>query len=287
MILDEDYSIKKFNLYKAPDKEFFKLFKLLDELFRETEKDDPLPTNEFRLKNFKHKDPNFDEFWWFVWDKNNNVIGFSFLSVRTKISPSFDENKHVSYCQIRIKKEHRRKGIGLECLKEIIQTCKNFDFITTLQGSTHYESGFTFNEKLNGVLAMDSTTNRCKLSDVNWDLMKEWREQGQIRAKEENRQLQWFEKCPEELIEPFCNVYTETMNQQPLGEIETRAKITPESRRITEQEFDELDYIWTTVITREKDGAISGITDVTYIPSRSYRIEQELTGVKVEYREKD
>ena len=76
------------------------------------------------------------------------------------------------------------------------------------------------------------------------------------------------------------------MNEQPLGELETRAKITPEARRQTEDRYDELKFIWHIVISQERNDATSGVTDVTYNQSRSYRIEQELTGVKEEYRGK-
>ncbi|MBK5112316.1 MAG: GNAT family N-acetyltransferase [Candidatus Heimdallarchaeota archaeon] len=283
--MKKPYSIKEFDPITAEEQELFKLFELLDVTFREMEKDDPLPTNEFRLKNFRHKEPTFDDFWWLVWE-DNKVRGFCILTIRNQSNVSYEENKHVAYVQIRIQKDHRRNGLGLKLVKKVIQKSKEIGVIAALQNTTAYESGYAFSEKLNGILAMESTTNRCRFANIDWNLMEEWKKQGQVRSKKDERSLKWFEKCPEDIIEEFCNVYTETMNQQPLGEIETRAIITPESRRITEQEFAKLGYIWHSVITREKNGAISGITDMTYIPDRPYRIEQELTGVKNEYRGK-
>lgn len=73
------------------------------------------------------------------------------------------------------------------------------------------------------------------------------------------------------------------MNQQPFGELETRPLITPESRRVTEQKQTEMSHTWHSVITREKTGRISGLTDVIYIPSKPYKIVQELTGVREQY----
>ncbi|NHJ05558.1 MAG: GNAT family N-acetyltransferase [Candidatus Heimdallarchaeota archaeon] len=280
------YSIVEFDPIKATDDELLKLFEMFNILFREREKDEPLPSNEFRFKNFRHENPNFTDHW-FIAKQEDREIGFGILSARKEEAPNYEENKHVGYFQLRIISDFRRKGIGTDILKLIIKKAtEKHKEITTLQSSTIYESGFEFCEKLNGILAMESAENRCKFEEVDWDLMKEWTEQGQNRAKVEGRYLQWFDKCPEDIIEPFCNVYTETMNQQPLGELETKAKITPESRRKTEQMYDELNFIWHTVISREKNGAISGITDISYNPSRSHRIEQELTGVKEEYRGK-
>jgi ribosomal protein S18 acetylase RimI-like enzyme len=283
--LSQTNSIREFDPATASDEDMFKLSDLLDVLFRELEKDDPLPTKEYRSKAIRYNSPDFDEFWWLVWE-DKKVIGFSTLSIRNENSASYEENKHIAYFQIRIRNDRRREGIGTKLLKKIIQKSKEFSVVTTLQTSTAYKSGFKFNEKMNGVLAMEATESRCRLAEVDWNLMEEWRIQGQKRGKEEERTLRWFEKCPEEIIEEFCNVYTETMNQQPLGEIETRARITPESRRKTEKQFDELGYIWHGVISHESNGAISGITDVTFMTDRPYKIYQELTGVKIEYRGK-
>jgi RimJ/RimL family protein N-acetyltransferase len=283
--MKNEYKITEFYPTRATDEEYFKLFELLDNLFRELEKDDPLPTNEYRLKAFRFESPDFDEFWWLVWE-DDEVIGFSTLSIRNENSASYAENKHVAYFQIRIRSDHRRKGLGSKLLSLTILKSKEFGTVTTLQSSTAYKSGFEFNQKLNGILAMESSESRCKLADVNWKLMDDWRNQGQKRGKEEERTLRWFEECPEEILEEFCNVYTETMNQQPLGEIETQARITPESRRLREQQNKELGYIWHAVISQESNGAISGITDVTFIQDRPYKIYQELTGVKIEYRGK-
>ena len=280
-----NYRIERFDPLKASDEERFKVFDLLDIMFREKEKDEPLPTKVFRLKNFRHRNPQMDSHWWLVFIKEE-VIGFSILNLRTKESPSYEENKHVGYFQMRIGADYRRKGIGSELLKKMITKAKESEVITTLQNNTSYESGFAFCEKLNGVLGLESAENRCYLQKVDWEVMEEWSKKGQTLGEQEGRYLQWFDKCPEDIIEQFCEVYTETMNQQPLGELETRAKITPETRRKTEQDFNKLNYNWHTVITREKNGAISGVTDIVYAADRPHRIEQELTGVKMEYRGK-
>ena len=283
--MKENYIIETFDPLKATDQELFEVFNLLDILFREKEKDDPLPTKEFRLKNFRHKNPEIDSYWWLL-KYDERVIGFSILNVRNKDSPSYEKNKHIAYFQMRIQKEYRRNGLGLELLKKIMTKAKEFEAITTLQNNTSYESGFAFCTKLNGILCLESSENRCYIKDVDWALMLEWKEQGQIRAKQDGRSLLWFEKCPEDIIEEFCKVYTETMNEQPFGELESRPLITPETLRKSEEDFEKLNSTWHAVISREKNGAISGVTDIIFAANRAHRIEQELTGVKKEYRGK-
>lgn len=283
--LHEKYIIKEFDPKTAEDEELYKVFRCLDILFDEKETDDPKPSDDFRMKNFRIVSPMTTEYWWLVW-LNEQVIGYCVIYARTEKSPSYAESKHVAYLSIRIVKEHRRKGIGLEIMKRLVAKAKETEVVTTFQTNSSYDSGYAFSEKLNGILALESAENRCRISEIDWKIMKEWRDQGRKRGKEDGRTLQWFEVCPEEIIEEYCKVYTETMNQQPLGELEHKPNITPESRRVTEKNYKKLAYQWYTVIAREDNGKISGLTDVTYIPEQSYRLEQELTGVLVEFRGK-
>ena len=281
--MEEEYTIKEYNTCTCKDEILYKVFDFLDIIFREFEKDDPLPTEEYRMKGFRTKSPSNDDYNWLVW-KGDKVIGLAYLVVKNKNNASFEENKHVGFFDIRVLKDHRRKGIGTELFSTILQKAKEIGFVETLQNGTTRESGFKFNEHYNGILAMESVENRCYISEVNWDLMNDWVKQGRDKGKQEGRTLQWFEACPEDIVEDFCEVYTETMNQQPLGELETRPLITPESRRETEKLQEERGFNWHTIITREKNGKISGVTDVTYIPGMSHKIYQELTGVLKQYR---
>ena len=280
-IKQNDYNIETFNPITANEADFKKLFELLDDLFLEQEKDDPLPSKEFRLKNFKRQNPEFNLFWWLVWNTNKEVIGFSLLSMRTKEATNYEENKHIAFFQYRIKKEYRNQEISLAIINKVLKKLEEFEIITILQTNTSFEFDFELFDKLNGILALEGAENRCRLDNVDLKLMKEWKKQGEEKGKSESRYLQWFEDCPEDIIEEFCNVYTEALNQQPLGELEVKAKITPKSRRKSEQEIKELGYDWHTVITRENDGSISGITDIRFNHDRPYRIEQQLTGVKM------
>ncbi|NHJ84571.1 MAG: GNAT family N-acetyltransferase [Asgard group archaeon] len=277
------YVIKEFDPLTEKEDNLYKLFDCLDVLFLERNKDDPKPHNEYRLKNFRSESPYLKEICWMVW-LNDKVVGYAGITVKTKASPSYEDDKHIAFVNITLQKDHRRMGIGLELMKYIIAKAKEFGVITTFQVGASDESGFAFCEKLQGILAMESAENRLKFNEVNWDLMKEWRTRGQEKAKNDGRRLQWFDNCPEDIIDEYCKVYTETMNQQPFGELENKPIITPETRREQEKEFEKIGYTWQAVITREQDGIISGLTDTIFISGMPYRIFQELTGVLQQYR---
>ena len=112
--------------------------------------------------------------------------------------------------------------------------------------------------------------------------MKQWIDDGPKRAK--GVTLERFVDVSESDIEEYCIIYTETMNQQPFGELEGRARQTPESRRLSEERIRKREGKWTTLISREKDGPISGLTEIIFFPDKPTMLYQDLTGVKEEYR---
>ena len=60
--------------------------------------------------------------------------------------------------------------------------------------------------------------------------------------------------------------------------------VTPEKMRDFYERLELSGEVQHTVVTREPDGTISGITDITWAPYRSAFIEQRFTGVRPEAR---
>jgi GNAT superfamily N-acetyltransferase len=114
-------------------------------------------------------------------------------------------------------------------------------------------------------------------------MIESWAQAGPKRST--GTVLEIVQKIPDELLEEFCKVYTEVTNQQPLGELEVGAIVfTPESYRGMEDMFAKMNRTWITIIAKESDGKISGLTEMRYNPERKTMISQILTGVQQEYR---
>jgi len=93
-----------------------------------------------------------------------------------------------------------------------------------------------------------------------------------------------FEEVPEADLESYAALYTEVMNQQPMGEVAYRPRVTPESRRADEKRLRRQGIVWITLVTREPDGAFSGLTETAYHPEEPPHAHQMLTGVREAYR---
>ena len=166
-------------------------------------------------------------------------------------------------------------------IEEALQTVEKTGRTVIQTGTTH-DAGNAFCNHYDGILAMESAENRLQIKDIDWELLHEWKNNGPKRAR--GVKLELFEVVPEDDIEEYVDLYTETMNQQPLGEIESRARVTPESRRLSEKRMKEKGVEWITLISREPDGKISGLTEILYTNDIPHQISQNLTGVKEEYR---
>jgi len=166
-------------------------------------------------------------------------------------------------------------------LKPLMETAKQLEK-TTIVAEADNPLGLEFCRRLRGEPVHEEVQFRLYMEDVDWQLVDQWLRRG--RTKHHDIRTEFFSECPEDDIEEFCRVYTEIINQRPTGEIEQELITTPESRRIEERNLKRRGIEWYTIITREHDGHISGLTDIMYNPEELHRVNQYFTGVLAKYR---
>jgi len=111
--------------------------------------------------------------------------------------------------------------------------------------------------------------------------MQSWCLDGQRKAP--GVTIETFHTVPEQDIERFARIYSDLYNLSFLDDASQHFKETPASRRKREAFLGEY-YMWTTKITREIDGEMSGVTEIFYPLDEPYHIIQELTAVLPAYR---
>jgi GNAT superfamily N-acetyltransferase len=281
------YYMEEFDPLTTSDEIFEKYFDFRDILFREEEPDDPFTPRSLRKDFMKNPSPYYKTFYWIIFsdmeDDRGTIIANASVTFTLANSPSYDTNKHVADCGISVHPNYRRNGIATKLLQVLLNKISEYDDkISVIQTGTSLESGHQFCQKLKGIEAIKGAENRLRLVDVDWEMIKQWKKEGSLRATDVI--IESFEDVPENDIQEYVEIYTETMNQQPMGEIETRAKVTPESRRENEKRLADRGLKWFTKITREPDGRISGLTEIFYHSDMAYKAFQNLTGVKEVYR---
>ncbi len=278
-----DYRIIEFNPSSASDFEWGKFFVIREKLHYEHTPDDPFDDHLVLRKKMSYDNPYSDEKRWLVLLNNEeeSVIGYAYLHAILKAAPDYEDNKHIAWAYIIVDKEFRRNGIGTDLIRFLVPKLKEYKR-STIQAWNEYESGKEFSKNYNGKLAIRSYENRLKLNLVDWDKMNEWVKDGKWRSP--GVKIMTFEEVPEDIIEEYVRVFTETANQAPLEDLEGQEILTPELRRHQEAKERNAGTVWMTKISIETDGRISGLTEILYNPRESHVIYQELTGVKKEYR---
>jgi GNAT superfamily N-acetyltransferase len=287
MMTSGDLRIVEFDTHKASDELYNMYFELTEKLGEEKRPGEAPPPRTLLRRIMTTKIPEVKRFWWLVLKKEiekEKAIGIARIGFSTKKDPAYQDNKHNADIRLDVDKEYRERGIGSKALKVLIEKAKEDKHVDTILVDVNLDSGHKFCKKLGGDVALEAAENRLHINEVNWSMIEQWKNEGDVTSEQEGITIHSFTDCPEDILAEYVNLYTETINQQPLGEIDVEMRVTPESRRMQEEQLKQQGLKWYTKITREKDGRISGLTEFLQIPEMPERIMQLLTGVKQEYR---
>ncbi len=198
-------------------------------------------------------------------------------------SASHGTNAHLAWVGVDLLRAHRREGIGRRMLGEVVELARSHGR-TVLQGWCEEEDGKAFAAAVGAKVVQKRRQNRLRLDDVDWAMVEAWAKEGPARAP--GTKLRWFvNRIDDDVIEPYCRMYTGVFNQQPFDAAEHGEFVfTPEVFRDREARNAETGGRWLTAVTVEPNGDISGLTEMTHLPDTKWMIWQQLTGVRDDYR---
>ncbi len=276
------YTIKRFDPMSTSEALWRSFLALEEEKHYEEHPDDPVPSKEEKKRSLQFPSPRFTVKYWIATLKGKEeIIGSAYLSVYENHHPNYESNAHIAFSYLTTRKGYRRKGVAKALLKEIVIWLKH-NHRSVLQGGSQIESGKAFCSALGGKKAIVEEESRLKFKNIDWNMLSEWKSTGQVQAPDVT--LERFERIPEEDIEEFCELFSETLNLVPKEELEWEAKETPAVRRATEDRFAKLKTIRTTIISREKTGSLSGLTETFLFKDRPTILFQGLTGVSEKFQ---
>lgn len=282
----QEVQITDFNPQTATEAEWEQAHAYRDAIFQEANPDDPLPPREMRRKSMEmmSQHPHFSITVRNAQLHDGSVVGTLLAGFPKAESPNYEQQKIMAIVTIDVAKSHRRQGLGKRLLQTVVEECqKRGDHLVLLQGDAETPAGHAFAEHYGGTVAIVGKENRLYAADVDWDMIQQWHSEGPGRAP--GVTIETYQGPLENDMEAYSALYTEVFNQQPLGELEgTQTSYTPEVLRQNHDIAANRGDVWTTMVTREPDGAISGLTEIQYNPQRPHRIAQLLTGVQDQYR---
>ncbi len=275
------FSLVEFIPKEAPENQWETYFTLSEMIFREFNQKGRLPDRDVVRRLFSTPNPLYSVKRWMVFDEAKRAIALSSISYDTEISPDYESNMHVCQIYVVVVPWHRRKKIATNLLRHLVETARLMGK-ATIMAEVDNPPGLVFCKHLRGELVHEEVQYRLYMEEVDWQLIDQWLRRG--RTKHWDTKIEFFQECPDDDIDQFSRVYTEIINQRPTGEIEQELITTPESRRIEELNLKKRGIEWYTMISREHDGQISGLTDIMYNPEEPHRVNQYFTGVLARYR---
>ena len=280
-----EIELRLFDPFEATDEEWKSFHQFRYKRYPEVYPGDPVTADEIveQTLRFMREENHIETHTVHLKENPEEQIGLVRLSVLKESSPSYKDNSHI--CNIftfSLLTPFRGKGIGRQLLSTVLEFAKKHKK-SLIIGDASEADGKAFIKKIEAEEALSGLENRLDMTKLDWNMVEEWASEGPVRSPDS--QIEFFQDCPEEILEDYCSIYTEVANQAPLEELkEGDWVVTPEIRRQYEQHQKEVNVTWVTAITREPNGDISGLTEVLYRPSKDPLIFQDLTGVSKKYR---
>ena len=249
---------------------------------REFRPDDPVRPDDLEEKRLK-RDSLFDIQYWYEIAEGGRVVSMLSGSTSKPGTPEYDSNKHLFWADLYVRPDARRHGVGVSWIPLLVELM-DVHGCTIVGLGTEEPSGHAFLKWLGADAKFSGAENRLKLADVDWKMVDRWVRDGPQRSPQTNLEI-YDGPLPEAMWADYAPQLSTMLNTMPFenldhGEIViTTAHMSDHYARL--KIGDERLH---TVLTREPDGVISAITDMSWAPHRPAIIEQRFTGVRPDAR---
>jgi mycothiol synthase len=243
----------------------------------ETRPDVPVTPDDIVEGQMKRDDP-FDIHYHYEIARGSLMLSWFTASTSRPGSPGHESNKHIMWFGASVHPDHRRAGMGKAWIPLAVELMDRHG-CTTFSSGTEEESGHGFLRWLGAEAKLSGAENRLKIADVDWAMVRRWVEEG--RRLSPSTTLEVYDgHLPEAMLEDYCIQRSAMLNTMPFEQLDIGV-ITTTPATMAEW-YARMDMAGTTdhtMLTREPDGVISGITDAEYVPFRPKMIHQGFTGV--------
>lgn len=245
--------------------------------------DDPIYPDDLTEQSMKRDDP-FGESVYFYLEEEDQFISMFSGGTMKPAAPGYDNNKHLLWASGSVLPEYRRQGIGTMWLSKIVELFDRWPETKIWTAGTEEEDGHAFLQWVGAESKLTGAENRLKWSEIDWDLVDSWVEEGPKRAA--GAKLELYEnRLPEELWAQYLPIYTTLGNLAPREDLDMGDWVnTPENWHEMYSRADEQGDVHHTMIIREPNGDISGLTEVWFNKVQETMLYQDLTGVDPKYR---
>ena len=239
--------------------------------------DDPLRPDDLEEKRLKRANPFEFEYRYEVVRDRVMISMFGGQTIRPG-NPEYESNKHLFWTDFYVLPGERRRGVGASWLPVILELMDRHGCTVVGMGAED-EPGHAFLKWAGAEAKFSGAENRLRIADVDWAMLERWVKEGQARSPLTKLEVH-DGILPESMWAEFAPQLSTMLNTIPWegldhGEI----VVTPDHMKYYNERLAAGRETPHTVLTREPDGTMSSVTDVTWAPYRSTIVNQQFTGV--------
>ena len=239
--------------------------------------DDPVQPDGEVEKRMKKPNP-YDQQYHFEMSRDGVMVSSLSGETVTPKNPEYETNKHLLWADLYVRPERRRKGIASRWLPVIADVMDKHG-CTVVGFFAETDAAHGFLKWMGAEPKLTDIESRLKLSELDWAMVERWTREGAERSPRTKLEI-YDGHLPDSVREDFATQITTMLNTMPMESLDIgKIIITPDRMKDWEDRQMLVGELPHTVLTREPDGVISGITDVTWAPFRRTLIHQNFTGV--------
>ncbi len=248
----------------------------------EARPDDPVRPDDIEELRIKHENPFQVEHRFEIASDHVMLSSFYGRTVRPG-TPEYEPNKHLFWADFYVHPDHRRRGVGASWLPVILDLME-LHGCTKVGMGTEEKAGHAFMRWLGADPGLRGAENRLEMAGLDWTMVERWAAEGAARSPQTRLEL-YDGPIPEEMWADYSPQFSAMLNTVPFEDLDVGQEIiTPDHLRDYYSRLELSRERVHSVIAREPDGVISGVTDVGWAPYRPTIIHQQFTGVRIDAR---
>jgi GNAT superfamily N-acetyltransferase len=239
--------------------------------------DEPLAPDEVAEERLRNPDPRQYHHWYLA-VAGDEVVGELHCSAPRPESPEYESGKHLMWAHLYVLESHRRRGTGRRAVPIVLAHLDEHG-ATVASTGVEDEPGHAFCRALGAEAKLVERASRLDLQALDWDMVDRWVREGESRSPGARLDL-YPEWVPDELLEDHCRAMTELLNLMPFEGLDhSDIVITADTAREWRERMSRTGATNPTIVVREADGLVSGMTDVLKHPHETGIVRQLFTGV--------
>jgi mycothiol synthase len=273
------YTIAAIDLKTIGDAEIEEAARFRQEIGLERVPEDPLTPLPVIIQGLRAEAPGQWRATFVARDAAGRIAGSGFVGRNLEDKA----NLHIRWCEVGVRREHRRKGLGRALFATLVEACEGqgTDVVFISQTSDRVPAGGAFAGAIGAAAALPMKINQLDLRTVDRAKVAEW-----ARLDPPGYGLERIDDTVSDRLMRAAIDSANAINDMPKGEMAFNDfKMTEAMIRQRESFFRQAGKRWWLIVAVDaKTGDGVGFTEVVIDPRNPHEIEQEGTAVVQAHR---